>query len=97
MLGSYVKPMEWIYPSVDPPDLGPDEAQSIIDCWNSFNKRDSFVADIRELYPNLLRIPMASRAEEYFIPFPSYMDKKSYQCVAGDGMFIRNHNFNEKT
>ena len=38
-----------------------------------------------------------SRSEEYSIPFPSYMDKKSYQRVAEDEMSIRNHNFDETT
>ena len=38
-----------------------------------------------------------SRSEEYSIPFPSYMDKKSYQCVVEDEMSIRNHNFDETT
>ena len=48
-----------------------------------------------DLYPNLLRIPVAARAEEYFISFPDYMDKESYQRVVEDGMFIRNHDFDE--
>ena len=48
-----------------------------------------------KLYPNLLRISLVVRVEEYSIPFPSYMDKKSYQCVAEDRMFIRNDNFDE--
>ena len=50
---------------------------------------------MRELYPNLLRIPMAACTEEYSIPFFSYMDKKSYQRVAEDRMFIHNHDFDE--
>ena len=87
--------MEWSRSSANPLTLGSDEARSIIVGWNLFNKKDSSVAHMRELYPNLLRIPMAARAEEYFIPFPSYMDKKSYQRVVEDGMFICNHDFDE--
>ena len=52
-------------------------------------------ARMHKLYPNLLQIPVAARAEEYFIPFPNYMDKKSYQRVAKDEMFIYNHDFDE--
>ena len=89
--------MEWGLPSVDTSAPGPDEARSIIDRWNPFNKRDSFATHMRELYPNLLRIPVAARVEEYSIPFPSYMDKKSYQRVAEDGMFIHNHDFDKTT
>ena len=38
MLGSYVKPMEWGRPSMDTLALGPNEARSIIDRWNPFNR-----------------------------------------------------------
>ena len=96
MLGSYVNPVEWGHPSMDTPALSPDEAQSIIDRWNPFNKKDYFISHMSDLYPNLLRISVVARAEEYSIPFPVYMDKKSYQRVAEDGMFIHNHDF-EKT
>ena len=78
MLGSYVKPMEWGCPSVDTPTPGPYEARLIIDRQNPFNKRDSFAAYLRKFYPNILRIPLVDRAKEYSIPFPNYMDKKSY-------------------
>ena len=69
---------------MDPQAPGPNEARSIIDYWNPFNKRDSFATHMCELYPNLLRIPMATHAEKYSIPFLSYMDKKSYQRVTKD-------------
>ena len=90
MLGSDVKPMEWGSPSADTLAPGLDKAWSIFYHWNSFNKRDSSATHIRELYPNLFRILVAARAEEYSIPFP-----KSYQRVAKEGMFIRNHDFDE--
>ena len=45
--------------------------------------------------PTNLRIPVVALSEEYFIPFPDYMDKKSYQRVAEYGMYIRNYDFNE--
>ena len=48
-----------------------------------------------DLYPTLLRVPMVSRTEEYFVPFPNNLDRKSFQRVAKDGMLIRNHDFNE--
>ena len=80
---------------MDPPAPGPDEPRSIIDRWNSFNKRDFSTVHMLELYPNLLRIPVVACVKEYSIPFPGYIDKKSYQHVAKDGMFIRNHDFDE--
>ena len=74
---------------------GLNAAQSIINHWNPFNQRDTYVANMRKLYPTNLRIPMMALSEEYSIPFPGYLDKKSYQFVAKDGMYIRNHDFNE--
>ena len=75
--------------------LGLDAAYSIIDRWNPFNQRDTFSIDMHELYPTNLRIQVVALSEEYFIPFPGYVDKKSYQRVAEDGMYIHNHDFNE--
>ena len=95
MLHSYVKPVEWGPPSADTLAPNPDEAQSIIDYWNPFNKRDSSTSHMCDLYPNLLRMLVAAHVEKYTIPFPGYMDKKSYQRVAEDEMFIRNHEFDE--
>ena len=74
---------------------GLDEARSIIDRWNPFNKRDSCAIHMSELYPNLLRIPVEARVEEYSIPFPGYMDKKTYQRVAKDKMFIHSQDFDK--
>ena len=45
--------------------------------------------------PTNLQIPVVALFEEYSIPFPGFMDKKSCQCVVEDGMYIRNHDFNE--
>ena len=89
--------MEWDRPSANTPASGPNAALVIIHRWNHFNKRDSSAAHMSKLYPNLLRILVVARGEEYSITFPNYMDKKSYQCVAEDGMFISNHNFEKTT
>ena len=34
-------------------------------------------------------------SEEYFSPFPSYLDNISYKHVVEDGMHMRNNDFNE--
>ena len=82
---------------MDPLTLGPNEVRSIIVHWNPFNKRDFSTTHMHGLYPNLLQLLMTARVEEYFIPFPNYMDKKSYQRVVKDEMFIRNHDFDKTT
>ena len=76
---------------------GPKVAREIIDRWNPFNKRESSIANMRDLYPTLLRVLVAANAEEYSIPFTGYMDRKFFQCVADDKMHFYNHDFNELT
>ena len=74
---------------------GPKVAREIIDRWSPFNKRESSVAHMHDLYPTLLRVLVAAHVEEYSVPFPGYLDRKFFQRVAEDGMLIRNHDFNE--
>ena len=74
---------------------GPEHIREIIDRWSPFHKGDSLVTNICDIYPTLLRIPMVARTEEYSITFLGYLDKKSYQRMAEDWIYIRNHDFNE--
>ena len=89
--------MKWDHPLTDASVPCLDFTHSIINYWNPFNKRDASVPDMRELYPTNLRISMVALTKEYSIPFPGYLDKKSYQRVGEDGMYICNHDFNETT
>ena len=70
-------------------------AREIIYCWNPFNKRESLVTHIHDLYPTLLRVLVAARVEQYSILFLSYMNRETFQLVAEDGMLIRNHDFHQ--
>ena len=97
MIGSYVPPQDWDCPLANMVTSGPEATWEIINCWCPFNKNEYSIAYMRDLYPTLLQVPVVARAEEYFIPFPSYLDRKSFQRVAEDGMLIHNHNFNEST
>ena len=74
--------------------LGPEATQEIIICWSPFNKRESLVAYMRDLYPTLLRVRVVACAEEYSLPFLGYLDRKSVQRMAEDGKLILNHDFN---
>ena len=69
---------EWDRPLMDTVASGPKVAREIIDYWSPFNKRESSVACMRDLYPTLLRVPMVARAEEYSVPFFGYLDRKSF-------------------
>ena len=75
---------------------GSEVAREIIDRWSPFNKRESSVAHMRDLYPYSL-VHVAVRAKEYSFPFLGYLVRKSFQHLAKDGMLIRNHDFNEST
>ena len=79
----------------DEPTLDQEVVRLLIWKCNPFDRRDSSVVDMRDLYPHVFCVPMVARFEEYTIPFPNYLDKGFYQRVAEDGMYIRNHDFNE--
>ena len=56
--------------------------------------RDTSIANMHNLYLTSHRIPVVALSEEYFVPFPSYLDNKSYQRVAENEMHMHNHDFN---
>ena len=95
LLSSYVPPQEWVPLSVDTMALGLEGAQEIIDRWSPFNRRESSVAHMHDLYPTFLWVSVAAYAEHYSIPFPDYIDRETFRCMAEDGMLIRNHNFHQ--
>ena len=88
MLSSYILPYEWDRPLADMVAPRPKAARKIMDHWSPFNKRESSVTCMRDLYPTLLRLPVVARAKEYYVPFPSYLDRKSFQRVVEDGMLL---------
>ena len=87
--------MKWDQPSADTFVPSPDVAESIIDHWNPLNQRDTYVTNMRDLYPTNLCISVVALSEEYSISFPDYLDKKPYQLVVEDRMYLHNHDFNE--
>ena len=78
LLSSYVPPQEWVHHSVDTMAPSLEGAQEIINHWSPFNKRESSVIHILDLYPILLRVPVAARVEQYSISFPGYMDMETF-------------------
>ena len=93
LLSSYVPLQEWVHPSLDMVDPSLEDARKIIYRWSPFNKRESSVMHMHDLYPTVLQVLVAARADQYSILFPGYMDRETFQHVAKDGMLIRNHNF----
>ena len=76
---------------------GLEGAREIINCWKPFNRGESLAAHMEQLYPALLRMPVAVRAkgkgEEYALSIPAYACKDELKQVVEDGMLIRNCNF----
>ena len=51
--------------------LDQEAAWLLVRKCNPFDKRDSLVAHMRDLYPLSLCVSVVAHYEEYFIPFPS--------------------------
>ena len=75
VLNSSVIPMKWEQPSSGALIPGPDTSQLIIDCWNLFNQRDTYVAHMCKLYPTSYRILIVALSEEYSVSFPGYFNE----------------------
>ena len=70
LLSTYVPPQERIHPPTGMVALDPEGAREIIHRWSPFNRAESPVAHMRDLYPNYFRVLVAARGEQYTIPFP---------------------------
>ena len=59
--------------------LGPEGAQAIINRWKPFNRGESPAAHMEQLYPTLLRMPVAvlakGKGKEYAVSVPNYACK----------------------
>ena len=93
----YVPPHERIAPLAGMVASDLEGAQEIIQRWSPFNQEESPVTHMRDLYPNYFLIPVAARAKQYSISFPTYLSKVAFQSVANDGMLICNHDFYRST
>ena len=95
MLSSYIKLMEWAKPRKDALTPNQVTVRALINYWRPFNQRDPFISHMRDLYPHNFRLPVVAYREEYSIPFPVILDKRSYQHMAEDGIYMHNHDFDK--
>ena len=97
LLNFYIPPQGQAPPIEEVSDLGPEGSQEIINRWNPFNRGESPAAHMHQLYPTLLRMPVAvwtkGKGKEYAVPIPAYACKDKLKQVVEDGMLIRNRNF----
>ena len=79
----------------------PEVAQEIINRWRPFNRGESSVNHLYELYPALLRMLVAvrteGRGEEYVVSVPASFGKKDLWQMVEDGMLVRNRKFAQST
>ena len=76
---------------------GPEDIKHIIHRWKPFNQGESAADRLDDLYPRMLRMPVAARAdglgEEYSIAVPTFIIKEDIQQIIEDGMQVRNRNY----
>ena len=80
--------MEWARPTKDAPAPDQETARVLINYWRPFNQRDPSIAHMRDLNHHSFRLSVVARGEEYSIPFLISLDKRSYQRVVEDGMYM---------
>ena len=97
LLNSYIPPQSKAPPMEEVLVHGLEGAHEIINRWRSFNKGESSAAHMQQLYPALLQMFVAVRAEgrgeEYDVSIPAYACKVKLKQVVEKGMLIRNRNF----
>ena len=72
-------------------------AQEIINCWKPFNRGESSITHMEQLYPAPLQMSVVVRAEgkgeEYVVSVHVYACKEDLKQMVEDGMLILNCNF----
>ena len=97
LLNSYIPQQGQAPPMEEVSAPGPEGAQEIINYWKLFNRGESSAAHMHQLYPALLWMLVAMRAEgkgeEYVVLVSAYAYKDELKQVVEDDMLILNRNF----
>ena len=97
MLNSYIPRQGQAPPIEEVSAPRPEGAEEIINRWNLFNKGESPVAHMEQLYPALIQMLVVVQAEgkgeEYAVSVPTYACKEDLKQVVEDDILIRNRNF----
>ena len=76
---------------------GLEYIKHIISRWTPFNRGESAADGLNSLYPVMLRMPVATRAngvgKNYSVTFPAGTNKEDLQQIIEDGIQIRNRNY----
>ena len=78
-----------------------EDIKHIIHRWNPFNQGESAADRLDNLYPRMIRMPVAARAgglgEEYSVAILAGIIKEDLQQIIEDGMQVRNRNYVQST
>ena len=99
LLNSYIPPHGPTPPAEEVSAPRPKGAKEIIERWRPFHQGEAMADHLFDLYPTMLRIPVAvrveGRGEEYSVPVPGGTKKEDLVQIVEDGMQVRNRNFTQ--
>ena len=88
-------------PRVEVSALGADEVKHIMRRWEPFHRGESATNRLNNLYPHMLRMPVAARGmglgEDYTVNNLSGTRKEDIQRIIDDGIQVRNRNYVQST
>ena len=88
-------------PRVEVSALGADVVKYIMRRWEPFHRGESAVDRLNNLYPHMLRMPVASRGmglgKDYSVSVPTRTRKEDIERIIDDGIEVRNRNYVQST
>ena len=73
-----------------------DEVKYIMRRWEHFHRGESAADELKNLYPHMLRMPVAARGmglgEDYSVSVPVGTRKEDIEQIIDDGIEVRNRN-----
>ena len=97
----YVPPRGPEPPRVELSAPGADEVKYIMRCWEPFHRGESAADRLNNLYPHMLRMPVAVQGmglgEDYSESVPTGTRNEDIQRIIDDGIQVRNHNYVQST
>ena len=76
---------------------GLEDVKHIVHCWKPFNRGESTADRLNSLYPVMLSMLVAARAngvgEDYSVTVPAGTNKEDLQQIIDDGIQIHNRNY----
>ena len=88
-------------PRVEVSTLGADEVKYIMRCWEPFHRGEAMANRLNNLYPYMLRMPVAARGmglgEDYSASVLAGTRKEDIERIIDDEIQVRNRNYVQLT